>query len=417
MKALSWKKLLSNWMTVWCLALGATLARAAEPRTATATVMFGFVVNIQINDPGAGYVQPPPVTFTGGGGTSAVAYAVLTNGSIASIIVTNAGSGYTSAPTVIISPPTRSTTLDLVRVPMLVVSGEPMSLAQLQYANRVDATNWTTITNVVLTSNAFFWADLTYPVPTNRFYRVNTTPSDIPILNPNPARLVWIHAGSFSMGSPSTEPSRGSDEVLHQVTLTRGFFMDKFELTQREYSAVIGSSQSIFASDPDLPVDNASWTQATNYCARFTALESGAGRLPVGWAYRLPTEAEWEYACRAGTTSTYAFGPSLSLANANFNPGAGAVSHTTKGGAYPANAWGLYDMHGNVWEWCLDNYAAYPAGSVTNPVGSIGPNSSNFRGGNWYFNANLCRSAQREYVFNSSWQGVSGFRIVLAPVQ
>jgi len=403
-------------LALWFLALGGTRAEGSTPRnaTATASVVFGFVVNVQITDGGAGYLHTPAVGFSGGGGANAAAYAVMVGGVVTSIVITNAGYGYTNAPTVLITPAPKNTSLNVVRAPMLVVEGEPDYVVQLQYSDAVGTTNWTTITNMVLSSNRFVWADTTYPTPTNRFYRANTTSGDIPILNPNPSRLVWIRPGSFTMGSPLDEPSRAPDETLHPVMLTKGFFMGKFEVTQGEYALIMGTTQSTFTGDPDFPVDNAGWDNATNYCGRFAELERLAGRLPNGWAYRLPTEAEWEYACRAGTTTAYAFGVALSPVLANFNFGGGAPGRTTKGGTYPPNAWGLYDMHGNVWEWCLDGYTLYPNGGVTDPVGPIGAGFVTYRGGCWYFDASLCRSAQREYNFNSGWAGVWGFRIVLA---
>ena len=131
--------------------------------------------------------------------------------------------------------------------------------------------------------------------------------------------LVWIKAGTFTMGSPSTEPERYSEEGPQTlVTISRGFWMSKCETTQEEYMAVMGTNPSYFKGEARKPVEKVSWNDATNYCAKLTARKRDAGMLPAGYAYRLPSEAEWEYACRAGTTTATAYGDSLSSTQANF---------------------------------------------------------------------------------------------------
>lgn len=192
--------------------------------------------------------------------------------------------------------------------------------------------------------------------------------------------LVWIPCGTFTMGSPDSEPARYSDEGPQtRVTISRGFWMGKYEVTQGEYLAVMGSNPSYFTTQdwfgnpisPDLsrPVEQVSWNDAVAYCAALTTRERSAGRLPAGYVYQLPTEAEWEYACRAGTTTPFYYGNELRSGMANFdgryeyppcggvplscyNPNGILLGRTTSVGSYAPNAWGLYDMHGNVWEWC-----------------------------------------------------------------
>ena len=202
--------------------------------------------------------------------------------------------------------------------------------------------------------------------------------------------------------------------------------VSKYETTQEQYSAVMGINPSQFKGDTNRPVEMVSWNDATNYCAKLTVIESNAGRLPRGYVYRLPTEAEWEYACRAGTTTATAFGNTFCSTQANYdgfnNPYGGAargpvLGTTAKMGSYAPNAWGLYDMHGNVAEWCSDWYGTYPGGSKTDYQGlSSGSNREN-RGGCWYNIGGSCRSASGYGNLPSDVGSNWGFRIVLATVQ
>jgi formylglycine-generating enzyme required for sulfatase activity len=254
-----------------------------------------------------------------------------------------------------------------------------------------------------------------------------------------PTNLVAIPAGSFVMGSPTNEPARLSDETQHTVTLTKGFCIGKREVTQAEYLAVMGSNPSFFTTkdgngnpiSPDLsrPVETVSWQNATNYCAQLTVRERSAGRLPAGYVYRLPTEAEWEYACRAGTTTPFHYGNELRSGMANFdgtyeyligephhyNPSGIYLGRTTSVGSYAPNAWGLYDMHGNVWERCQDWYGTYPSGSVSDPRGPAAGSYFVVRGGFWSGDARYCRSARREISRPTDRDYYIGFRVVLAP--
>ena len=301
--------------------------------------------------------------------------------------------------------------------------------------------------------------------PTAAFYRLHAQPIAQPldldrdgiddvyelrhplVLNPlNPLDvadgfpgMVYIPAGTFVMGSPNSEPNRSSDETQHTVTLTRGFFMGQYEVTQTEYQAVMGTNPSYFnggqngseANTAQYPVESISWVDSTNYCGKLTQREQAAGRLPGGFAYRLPTEAEWEYACRAGTSTPFHYGNKLVQGMANFNTifeydvakgGVYQVStnrqlkRTTSTGTYQPNPWGLYDLHGNVWEWCLDWYDLYPNGAETDPTG---PNSGNlrvFRGGSEGDLGQNCRSAFRNRRDPAYRDKVVGIRVVLVSV-
>jgi formylglycine-generating enzyme required for sulfatase activity len=185
-------------------------------------------------------------------------------------------------------------------------------------------------------------------------------------------RFVWCPAGSFEMGSPKNEPGRGADEGGPigpvRVSLTRGFWMGKCAVTQSQWQGVMGTSIrdqrdkadprfALFGEGPDYPIYYVSHDEAIAFCQRFTDAEHRAGRLPAGWEYRLPTEAQWEYACRAGTATPYCFGGDESRLGAYAWFGGNSGGSSQPVGQRAANRWGLHDMHGNVWEWCADWYA------------------------------------------------------------
>jgi len=217
-----------------------------------------------------------------------------------------------------------------------------------------------------------------------------------------PDGMVRINGGTFSMGSPANEPEREDDEVQHQVTVG-SFYLGKYEVTQKEYQEVMGTTPSGFKGD-NLPVESVSWFDAVEYCNKRSQREgltpaytiSGSGdNRTVTWnrnanGYRLPTEAEWEYACRAGTTTAYNTGASITD-----NTGWYSDRKTHPVGQKPANAWGLYDMHGNVFEWCWDWYGNYPSGAQTDPVGASSGSRRVRRGGSWSNTAQFARSALR----------------------
>jgi formylglycine-generating enzyme required for sulfatase activity len=257
------------------------------------------------------------------------------------------------------------------------------------------------------------------------------TPGSRPPERPVPDGFVRIQGGTFMMGSPASEASRNSNEVQHQVTVS-SFFMGKYEVTQREYQAVMGTNPSFFKGD-NLPVEKVSWFEAVEYCnARsrkegltpaYTISGSGDSRT-VTWnrnvnGYRLPTEAEWEYACRAGTTTPFSTGSNITTNQANYdgnNPYNGNAKgtyreKTTAVDSFAANVWGLYDMHGNVWEWCWDWYGSYSSGAQTDPVGASSGTYRVLRGGSWYFNGRNLRSAFRDFDTPSARGSDLGFRL------
>jgi len=222
--------------------------------------------------------------------------------------------------------------------------------------------------------------------------------------------LVWVPAGSFQMGSPSSESGHSDDEgPVHSVELD-GFWMGKYEVTQEQYEAVMEKNPSNFKGAKN-PVEMVSWNDATDFCRKLTD-KVGRASSPAK-SFRLPTEAEWEYACRAGSTTRFCFGDSDSNLGdyAWYTANSGSKTHPV--GEKKANEWGLYDMHGNVWEWCGDWYAdKYGAGSAKNPQGASSGECRVLRGGSWNGDPHRCRSADRGRSDPTGTNNGSGFRVV-----
>jgi formylglycine-generating enzyme required for sulfatase activity/outer membrane protein assembly factor BamB len=245
--------------------------------------------------------------------------------------------------------------------------------------------------------------------------------------------LALLPPGEFLMGSPDTDlDAREDEKPRHRVRITRPFYMGRYEVTQEEYQRVMGTNPSFFSPTGHgkdrvaglnagrFPAEQVRWHDAVAFCARLSELpaEKEAGRV-----YRLPTEAEWEYACRAGTTTPFSAGDSLSSLQANFNgnnPAGGAargpfLARTSAVGSYAPNAWGLYDMHGNVWEWCADWYGRtyYRESPSEDPAGPATGSSRVIRGGEWYGDGRDCRSAFRYADLPDGIFYVMGFRVVM----
>ena len=230
--------------------------------------------------------------------------------------------------------------------------------------------------------------------------------------------MIWVEPGSFMMGSPATEEGRNENERQHQVTLTKGFYLGKYEVTQSEYELILGGNPSKSRAKKQ-PVERVSWRKgntgpgAMGFCQKVTELEKAAGRLPEGWAYTLPTEAEWEYACRAGTTTAYWWGDEVNTSLVNYKES--GFGKPVNVGQYPPNPWGFHDMHGNVWEWVADTLAEYPAGPVTDPTGPADGTGGGAirRGGSFYWDANELRSAMRHSHSHHHFRWYLGFRLAL----
>jgi formylglycine-generating enzyme required for sulfatase activity/serine/threonine protein kinase len=221
--------------------------------------------------------------------------------------------------------------------------------------------------------------------------------------------MLWVQPGTFQMGSREYEEDRSDGETLHEVTLTSGYYLGKHVVTQSQWEKVMGTNPSHFKG-ADRPVEQVSWDEVTFFCKKLTELERKAGRLPAGMAYQLPTEAQWEYACRAGTKTAYAFGAGLTSGQANIDEGPG---ETTDVGSYKPNAWGFHDMHGNICEWCADWYGDYPSDPARDPVGPADGSNRVDRGGSWFFTANYARSANRFRSEPAFSNYILGFRFSL----
>ena len=196
------------------------------------------------------------------------------------------------------------------------------------------------------------------------------------------------------------------------MTLTKGYWLGKTEVTQGQWEALMGSNPSNFKG-ADGPVEQVSWEDAMQFCRKLTERERAAGRLPEGYEYMLPTEAQWEYACRAGTTGPFAGSGSLE-AMGWYTDNSGNTTHPVR--QKQANAWGLYDMQGNVWQWCRDWFGNYPGAGVTDPSGPFSGAGRVLRGGGWGNTAQNCRSADRGRGSPGSRSSDIGFRLALSSV-
>jgi formylglycine-generating enzyme required for sulfatase activity len=240
--------------------------------------------------------------------------------------------------------------------------------------------------------------------------------------------FVWIRPGTFKMGSPKEEKDRNAVEVEHTVELTKGFFMGVYPVTQEQWHGEVIrdyvkpwegfdlANPSRFRSQKKLPVETVSWDDCQGFIKKLREKDKQR--------YRLPTEAEWEYACRAGTSTPFYFGETISTDQANYSGGT-AVGNgkqgvnrkkTTPVGSFPPNAWGLYDMHGNVAQWCQDRFSSYTQQRAVDPQGGEKGGSRILRGGSWEDAPARCRAACRAWDSpNNRGRGTFGFRLCFFP--
>lgn len=235
--------------------------------------------------------------------------------------------------------------------------------------------------------------------------------------------FVLITPGTFIMGSPAGEPYRDPDEDQHKVTISKAFYMQVSEVTQAQWKALMGSNSSYFKRCGETcPVERVSWLDCQKYIKKLNELGEGE--------YRLPTEAEWEYACRSGTTSAYFWGDHIDCSKAMFenntrrNAGRCVAQFESRGlppdspapvRSFGASPWGLYDMHGNLWEWCEDWYGPYAKGNVKDPTGPAEGSTRVRRGGSWFKYGTYCRSANRNFAHPASRYRTTGLRVVREP--
>lgn len=255
------------------------------------------------------------------------------------------------------------------------------------------------------------------PLPTSH---VGQMTGEIRAENSIGIKMVWLSADSFTMGSPLNEEGRETNEVLVEVTLTEGFWLGQTEVTQSQWTQLMGTSpwrgKSNVREGKNYAASFISWEDASSFVEKLNSKEHGSGSLPHDWEYSLPTEAQWEYACRGGKKSAFSFGDDptefhiygWSAENA-FEKGE-AYSHQV--GKKQPNKFGLYDMHGNVWEWCKDNTRTELSDDANSNQSKAGPLRVN-RGGGWNFATKCCRSASRLYDAPDSRYNNLGFRIAL----
>ena len=392
-------------LTLLMLVTSKHIVSAGETATAVAAITAGFVSSITVTFGGAGYIGEPVVTLSGGVGTGATAKAILNGDRVGTIVVLSAGSGYAIPPTVSIQPPTEPIALQIELVPKLSVQGSSGSSARIEWAAHLGGP-WQEWTNVLVSTQGTVIVDLT-PAASSKYYRA------VPTAKPShPHKFAWVPPGTFVMGSPTSEPGRLTDEAQRTVNITKGFWICIHEVTQAEFEDVMGYNPSFHPGDSNCPVEMVSWNAAVEYCRRLTERERTAGRIQFMQEFRLPTEAEWEYAARSGLPGPR-YGTLDSIAWHSGNSGGKTHAVMQK----EPNPWGLYDVLGNVFEWVHDWKADYKLGLATDPKGpSDGPNLvlKVSRGGSYKWDpARTLRFAARNSDDPTDLEENVGFRVLL----
>ncbi len=377
-----------------------------ETAKAVATVTAGFVTSVVVTSGGIGYTAEPEVKITGGGGSGATARAILNGDKVSAIIVLTAGSGYTAIPTITIAepsqsePPPKPLNTRITLAQNFVAKVPPGFITTVESAENYSGP-WTRWNEVLVRPGEIIVLDIS-STNKNRVFRAfaeprPTSPRDF--VFGTPGRFVWIEPGVFLMGSPNHEIGRDPTEIQHAVTLTKGFWISDHEVTQREYYTVMWNNPSSTNEDQN-PVDQVTWDDAISFCKKLTDRERAAGEITANQAYRLPTEAEWEYAARTGTDAL-TLDQSFSVEQILIEP----------------NAWGLYQMTTSVSEWCSDRYGDYSSIGTVNPSG---PNEGMYRvvrGGNFESYFYQRRPARRHKAVPTYRRKNLGFRVVLSDVE
>jgi formylglycine-generating enzyme required for sulfatase activity len=298
----------------------------------------------------------------------------------------------------------------------LNITGAVGAVYSVQYVTdpgqRNNASAWRCLEFLQLPASPYLWADKSAPATGRRFYRAVQAGAT--------TNLVFIPPGTFRMGSQTNDADRFDNEGPQTVvTISRGFWMAKYLVTQGDYLAMIGSNPSYFTGDSNRPVEQVSWYDATNYCGVLTERERAAGRIATNSLYRLPTEAERDYACRGWTSTRFSYGDDPGVTNlgnyAWYAENSDGTTHPV--GQKLANPWGLYDMHGNVAGWCQDWYGPYPGGIAVDPQGPSTGSYRVIRGGSWDICAICGRSATRHFCNPANGSSGIGFGVVLAAGQ
>ena len=272
--------------------------------------------------------------------------------------------------------------LDIQLYAGLTITGAVGTVYSIEYVTDLAHTNnpsaWRCLEFLRLPASPYLWADRSAAATGRRFYRAAEFAA--------PTNMAFIPPGTFRMGSPEDEVDRYYWEGPQTaVTISRGYWLGKYEVTQGEYLAVMGSNPSYFTGNPNSPVETVSWYDATDYCTKLTQRERAAGRIATNCVYRLPTEAEWEYGCRAWTSTRFSYGDDPGYTEltkyAWYSDNSSGETHPV--GQKLPNPWGLYDMHGNVWEWCQDWLDLYLGGIAVDPQGRSTGSARVTRGGNW----------------------------------
>jgi formylglycine-generating enzyme required for sulfatase activity len=253
----------------------------------------------------------------------------------------------------------------------------------------------------------------TNAISSNAVSAVAANTQIIPLTN-----MVLIKAGTYMRLIPAKKPTNAETSSVKSlefpITLSHDFWLGKYEVTQGDYEKIMAKNPSNFPGETNRPVEKVTWFDAMSYCSSVTKRETEAGHLPSGYIYRLPTEAEWEYACRAGTTNFYSFGDSADQSDQY-----AWTLENSEGTPHPVgqklpNPWGLYDMHGNVWEWCSDWFADYPPKPLKDPTGPAQGRFKVFRGGSWNHAVELARSRNRFIMSPTNGIYFVGFRLALS---